>query len=104
MMMWESRQADRAAGDTCNVDRFAIELPTCIYTDGDASVEIVLRDVSAGGFMGECEQFVQIGSCVGVKLPGLGRVEATIMWALEGRIGGRFMTPIPVSQLVAYRP
>jgi hypothetical protein len=97
---WNSRRADKGSEiPAFEPDRFPIVLQTQLFPDNSDPVDIVLRDISVRGFMGECTAFVSIGSIVGVELPELGIVKATVVWALSGRLGGRFLEPIEVDRL-----
>ena len=57
-------------------------------------VEVVVRDVSSGGFMAECGDPVAIGSYVSLDVPGIGPVHAQVRWQLGHRMGGMFLDPI----------
>jgi hypothetical protein len=58
------------------------------------SVEVIVRNVSTGGFMAECPDPVRIGSYVALDVPGLGFVHAQVRWQLGGKMGGMFLDPI----------
>lgn len=62
------------------------------------SVEVVIRDVSTGGFLAECDDSVRIGSYVSLDVPGIGPVHAQVRWQLGGRMGGMFLDPISLSK------
>lgn len=72
---------------------------TCSYlanvrTNGVQNVRVRLCDISALGFMAECNEPVPLGGTVSIDLPGVGQTYARIRWGMGGRIGGRFMEPI----------
>jgi hypothetical protein len=70
--------------------RLRARLTTRLEIDGDGGdAAFTLRNVSASGFMGECDEPVRSGSRVALLLPFGGRVEADVRWALNGRIGCR---------------
>jgi hypothetical protein len=97
---WNSRRADKGSEiPAFEPDRFPIMLQTQLSPENSDPVDIVLRDISVNGFMGECTAFVSIGSTVGVDLPELGTVRAKVVWALSGRLGGRFVDQIEVDRL-----
>jgi hypothetical protein len=59
-----------------------------IETGGQAT--ILVRNVSAGGFMAESGRFVAIGSKIRIDWPGHGVRHAQVRWALPGRFGAAF--------------
>ena len=58
------------------------------------SVDVTERDVSARGFMAECDDAVEIGSHVSLEVPGIGPVQAQVRWQIGHRMGGMFLDPI----------
>lgn len=58
------------------------------------SIEVTVCDVSTSGFMAECSEPVRIGSYVFLDLPGVGSVNAQVLWQLGDRMGGMFVDPI----------
>jgi hypothetical protein len=101
---WNNRQGfDASAVPECEADRFTILLETQLVAHDGEAVKVVIRDISSTGFMGECDSFVRIGSVVSVALPGTGpdtvHVDATIIWALAGRLGGKFSTLVNIEEL-----
>lgn len=46
-----------------------------------------LANISAGGFMAECEEKIPKGTLVEVRLPDRGRVRAEVRWVLGWRFG-----------------
>lgn len=97
---WNNRQGfEASAVPECEADRFTIMLETQLLPHDGEAVEVVIRDISSTGFMGECDSFVRIGSLVSVALPEIGQVDATIVWALAGRLGGKFSAPVAIDGL-----
>jgi hypothetical protein len=62
------------------------------------NLEILIENVSTGGFMAECSEPVSIGSYVSLDVPGIGPVHAQVRWQLGARMGGMFLNPISQSQ------
>lgn len=60
--------------------------------------EVIVRNVSTGGFMAECPEPIRIGSYVALDVPGLGPVHAQIRWQIGGRMGGMFLDPISLDR------
>lgn len=69
-----------------------------ILADGTATMLLIV-DVSPAGMMARTDGTFTEGDRLRVSLPTLGRVEAEVRWALGGRIGCQFTTPI---ELAAY--
>ena len=61
---------------------------------GQTAVEARLMNISSHGFMAETKALIVKGSRVWLTLPGAGRVNALVIWARDGRIGGEFAAPI----------
>lgn len=59
-----------------------------------ASFSLRVRNLSAGGLMGECSCPFDRGDEVAVELRGLGLVPGRIAWRTEDRIGVAFDQPI----------
>jgi hypothetical protein len=62
------------------------------------AIEVKVRDVSARGFMAECEDSVEIGSTVALEVSGIGSVQAQVRWQIGNRMGGMFLDPISLEQ------
>ncbi len=62
------------------------------------NVEVKIRNLSACGFMAECSEPVQIGSCVSLDVPGIGPVDAQVRWQIGARMGGMFLDPISLNR------
>ena len=61
---------------------------------GDSAVDARLVNISSRGFMAETNAEIGAGSRIWLTLPGPGRVNALVVWARSGRIGGEFSAPI----------
>ena len=61
---------------------------------GTTAVEARLINISSLGFMAESDAEIEAGSRIWLNLPGLQRVNALVIWARGGRIGGEFSTAI----------
>ena len=74
--------------------RLEIEVEVPMRELGRESVEARLINLSSRGFMAETEALIEIGSRVWLKLPGIARANALVVWTKSGRIGGEFADPI----------
>lgn len=79
-------------------ERQAVDSNTHLRHENWYSVEVTVRDVSQTGFMAECCDPVLIGSHVSLDIPGVGPVHAQVRWQIGGRMGGKFLDPISLSQ------
>ena len=61
---------------------------------GQTAVDARLVNISSRGFMAETKALIEAGSRIWLTLPGPGRVNALVIWARNGRIGGEFAQPI----------
>jgi hypothetical protein len=61
---------------------------------GQTAVDARLVNISSHGFMAETKALIDTGSRIWLTLPGPGRVNALVVWARNGRIGGEFAEPI----------
>ncbi len=61
---------------------------------GQTAVDARLVNISSRGFMAETKAVIDSGSRIWLTLPGPGRVNALVVWARNGRIGGEFAEPI----------
>jgi hypothetical protein len=61
---------------------------------GQTAVEARLVNISSRGFMVETEALITRGSRIWLTLPGAGRVNALVIWARDGRLGGEFAQPV----------
>jgi hypothetical protein len=61
---------------------------------GQTAVQARLINISSRGFMAETKAVIDPGARIWLTLPGPGRVNALVLWARNGRIGGEFAEPI----------
>ena len=74
---------------------------------GNTAVEATLVNISSHGFMVESKAMITAGSRVWLTLPGVGRVNALVIWARNGRLGGEFaepVDPLEIFQAAGTRP
>jgi hypothetical protein len=61
---------------------------------GANAVDARLINISSRGFMADTAAEIEPGSRIWLTIPGLARVNALVVWANDGRIGGEFSAPI----------
>ena len=74
--------------------RLEIEAEVPLRELGHEAVDARLINLSSRGFMAETEALIEAGSRVWLKLPGVARANALVVWTGSGRIGGEFAQPI----------
>jgi len=74
--------------------RLAVEAEVPLRELGREAAEARLINLSSRGFMAETEALIEPGSRVWLKLPGMARANALVVWTNSGRIGGEFNDPI----------
>ena len=68
---------------------------------GETAVEARLLNISSRGFMAETKAIIQPGSRIWITLPAAGRVNALVVWARSGRIGGELAEAIDPLAVIA---
>ncbi|MHA6722677.1 PilZ domain-containing protein [Sphingomonas sp. RS2018] len=58
-------------------------------------LQLVVVNVSAGGFMARCDSELTPGDALRITLPAIGARLAEVKWALGGRIGCAFERAVP---------
>lgn len=69
---------------------------TLVLADG-AESQVVITDVSSGGFRLKTEDTVPIGEHVFLRVPRYGDFPAQIRWSLGCEAGGVFLEPVELS-------
>lgn len=67
----------------------------CARAEGCAPFNLLVVNVSPSGLMARCEEDIAPDSPLSILLPVAGRLRASVVWALGGRIGCRFGETIP---------
>jgi hypothetical protein len=74
--------------------RTDVEAEVALRPLGRTSVEARLVNLSSRGFMVETRAVVEPGARIWLTLPAAGRVNALVLWARNGRLGGEFAEAI----------
>lgn len=61
-----------------------------LMRDGKPDIQVQLIDVSAEGFLLECEELLTAGSTIWIEMPSVRLVSAKVIWQKNGRVGGEF--------------
>lgn len=75
-------------------DRRVVNLAADLRAPGAALAEAEVANISSEGVMIRTRLDVEIGSCVWLKLPGFEALKCQVVWAEDGGIGCRFLTPL----------
>ena len=67
---------------------------------GSNGVDAQLVNISSLGFMAKTDAEITPGSRVWLTLPGISRVNALVVWAKGGKLGGEFAAPIDPLQVL----
>lgn len=76
------------------VERAILSHSTRLRPNEWSSLEVRMVDISNQGFRAECDAALKIGGYVRLDVPGLGAVEARVIWRQHGEFGARFIHPI----------
>lgn len=79
--------------------RTEVLLRAKLIRDGEAELDVRLRNLSQAGFMAECLLPLAPGTEVIVGIPGVGEVPAQIRWNQGFRIGGIFHFELAAREL-----
>ena len=93
-MLHQKIAADPGVEPRRREPRLGITAEIALRQLGHTAVEARLVNISSHGFMVESEALIAAGSRVWLTLPGAGRVNALVIWARNGRIGGAFAEPV----------
>ncbi len=74
--------------------RLAVPTDVSLRVDGAQWDDARLVNISSRGFMAEARGGVLPGSKVWLPLPGVGRINAQVIWVRGERLGGAFAEPI----------
>jgi len=78
--------------------RRGVSIPAALLLRDERVLEIVVRNLSPSGFMGQCAAALGEGERVGVDLPGYGIAPAVVRWSEDGEMGCQFRRPIDVDR------
>lgn len=77
--------------------RIGIYEPTRLRPNDWSSIEIQVLDISTLGLRAECEARLVRASSISVDIPGVGAVEAEVIWVRDGEFGAAFIRPIDLA-------
>ncbi|MDT9600303.1 PilZ domain-containing protein [Sphingosinicella rhizophila] len=74
--------------------RYPVEQPARLRPHERFVVQVDVVDFSPQGFRARCDAVLLVGSLVSLDVPGVGSVDARIVWRDNGEIGAKFVQPI----------
>jgi hypothetical protein len=84
--------------------RVAVGKPARLRPHERFVMQVDVVDCSPQGFRAYCEAAVRIGNWVSLDVPGLGVVEAKVIWRKDGQIGAQFVRPIDLEHCAWTNP
>lgn len=72
-------------------ERWEVEGDIMVADECGRELHARLGNISAGGFMAECEERLPVGEVIEVELPDRGRVRAEIRWVFGWRFGAMIL-------------
>lgn len=67
-----------------------------LHLNGWSRLVVEVSNLSRGGFSARADALPRTDSYVTLEIPGIGRVEARVVWRGEERFGAKFVRPIDV--------
>jgi hypothetical protein len=87
--------ADPQAGSDARRDtRIHASAEVSLRPLGATANDARLLNISSLGFMAATDASVDPGSRIWLSLPGIPRINALVIWARDGKLGGEFAEPI----------
>ena len=82
-------------------ERLAVDLDAGMRELGATGDDVRIHNLSTHGFMAEADQIYPVGAYVWLRLAGVGRLNAQIIWRDCFRYGCEFVTPLSIVQCAA---
>ena len=86
-------------GDGRKAERRIVNLAAALREEGAKTAQIVVLDISIGGFKAEVSEPVEEGSEVWLKIAGAEAKRSKVVWAKDKDIGCEFETPLHQAEL-----
>lgn len=79
--------------------RAALVIDTWMLLPDDRLVQVLIKNISPAGFMGETSSHLEPGMAFGIVIPRQGIFRGSIRWSDAGEIGGKFDRPVNLACL-----
>ena len=86
-------------GDGRKAERRIVNLAAALREEGARTAQIVLLDISVGGFKAETSEPMEEGAEVWLKVPGCEAKRSRIVWVKDKDVGCEFETPLHQAEL-----
>jgi hypothetical protein len=86
-------------GDGRKAERRIVNLAAALREDGAKTAQIVILDISSGGFRAEVGDDVHEGSEVWLKLPNFEARRSRVVWRKGTEAGCEFETPVHENEI-----
>jgi hypothetical protein len=83
--------------------RFRLLLQASAGITETGLVDVSIHDLSATGFLLECDESIQVGTEVSLEIPSVGSALGDVVWTSGRFSGGEFRTPLPSSAIASAR-
>jgi hypothetical protein len=77
--------------------RLAVISPARLRPNDWSTAQVDMLDISEDGFRAAGELLFRIGAYVSLQVPGIGWLDALIVWTHPGQFGARFLVPIDLA-------
>jgi hypothetical protein len=74
--------------------RMAVASAARLRPNNWSAAEVDMVDFSSAGFRAAGDLLLRIGGYISLEIPGVGWVEARIVWQQHSEFGARFVTPV----------
>jgi len=88
----------RIPGQIKRAPRVDLRRPAHLVNSDGAEFEVVILDISSGGFRLEIPETLRIGEFVTLRTEHFEDFEAQVRWVLGNEAGGVFLTPVDSSE------
>ena len=78
--------------------RLALDEPARLAPNVWSSVEVRLLECTERGFRAASDLGIRVGTIVTLEVPGVGPVEAYVVWRRAGQFAATFVTPIDLAR------
>ncbi len=89
-------EAERRRSDLVRTD---VSIRARLIREGQPELDVVVRNLSAAGFMAECLVPLEADTPVVLALPGIGYLPGEVRWNVSFRVGGLFQFELSTREL-----
>jgi hypothetical protein len=86
-------------GDGRKAERRIVNLAAALREDGAKTAQILVLDISAGGFRAEVSDDIHEGGEVWLKLPGFEAKRSRVIWRKGSEVGCEFETSVHENEI-----